>query len=88
MEFFGSLKIPTKSGVVPQSFYQNQNPDQDQDHNFTLDFNTRTKFFYIEHTHQIFFGSTNSCENYCVYSQKSTYVQTDRQTDFFSCFEF
>ena len=42
------LKLPTKFGVVPQSFYQNQNPiqdqDQDQDHNFTLDFNTRPTF--------------------------------------------
>ena len=39
------LKIPTKFGVIPQSFFQNQNPvqdeDQDQDHDFTLDFNTR-----------------------------------------------
>ena len=42
------LKIPTKFSVVPQSFFQNQNPvqdeDQDQDHDFTLDFNTRPTF--------------------------------------------
>ena len=42
------LKIPTKFGVVPQSFFQTQNPvqdeDQDQDHDFTLDFNTRPIF--------------------------------------------
>ena len=40
------LKIPTKFGVVPQSFCQNPNPvqDQDQDHDFTLDFNTRPTF--------------------------------------------
>ena len=38
------LKIPTKLGVVPQSFCQNQNPVQDQDHDFNLDFNTRPKF--------------------------------------------
>ena len=42
------LKIPTKFGVVPQSFFQNQNPvqdeGQDQDHDFTLDFHTRPKF--------------------------------------------
>ena len=40
------LKIPTKFGVVPQSFFQNHNPvqDQDQDHDFTLDFNTRPTF--------------------------------------------
>ena len=41
-------KIPTKFGIVPQSFFQNQNPiqdeDQDQDHDFTLDFNTRPTF--------------------------------------------
>ena len=42
------LKIPTKFGVGLQSFFQNQNPfqdeDQDQDHDFTLDFNTRPPF--------------------------------------------
>ena len=40
------LKIPTKFGSVPQSFCQNQNPvqDQDLDHDFTLDFNTRPTF--------------------------------------------
>ena len=40
------LKIPTKFGVVPQSFFQNQNPvqDEDQDHDFTLEFNTRRTF--------------------------------------------
>ena len=39
------LKIPTKFDIVPWSFCQNQNPIQDQDHNFTLDFNTRTTFY-------------------------------------------
>ena len=42
------LNMPTKFGVVPQSFFLNQNPvqdeDQDQDHGFTLDFNTRPTF--------------------------------------------
>ena len=42
------LKISTKFGVAPQSFFQNQNPvqdeDQDQDHDYTLDFNTRPTF--------------------------------------------
>ena len=42
------LKIPTKFDVVPQSFFQNQNTvqdeDQNQDHGFTLDFNTRPTF--------------------------------------------
>ena len=38
------LLIPTKFGVVPQSFCQNQNPIEYQDHDFTLDFNTRPTF--------------------------------------------
>ena len=43
-------KMPTKFGVVQQSFCQNRNPvrdqdqDQDHDHDFTLDINTRTTF--------------------------------------------
>ena len=41
------LKRPPKFGVVPQSSCQIQNPvrDQDQDHDFTLDFSTRTIFY-------------------------------------------
>ena len=42
------LKISTKFGVAPQDFCENQNSvqekDQDQDHDFTLDFNTRPTF--------------------------------------------
>ena len=42
------LKILTKFGVVPQRFCENQNPVQDQDqyqdHDFTLNFNTRPTF--------------------------------------------
>ena len=40
------LKISTKCGVAPQSFCENQNSVQDQDqvHDFTLDFNTRPTF--------------------------------------------
>ena len=40
------LKITTKFCVVSQRFRQNQNPvqDQDEDHDFTLDFNTRPIF--------------------------------------------
>ena len=40
------LKIPTKFGVALQSFCENQNSvqDQDQDHDFALDFNTRPTF--------------------------------------------
>ena len=40
------LKIPTKFAVALQSFCENENSvqDQDYDHYFTLDFNTRPKF--------------------------------------------
>ena len=43
-----TLKISTKFGVTPLSFCENQNSvqdqDLDQDHDFTLDFNTRPTF--------------------------------------------
>ena len=42
------LKISTKFDVAQQSFCENQNSvqdeDQDEDHNITLDFNTRPTF--------------------------------------------
>ena len=42
------VKILTKFGVALQSFCENQNSvqnhDQDQDHDFTLDFNTGYTF--------------------------------------------
>ena len=42
------LKISTKFSVALQSFCENQNSvqnlDQDQDHDITLDFNTRPTF--------------------------------------------
>ena len=40
------LQISTKYGVAPQSVYENQNSvqNQDQDHDITLDFNTRPTF--------------------------------------------
>ena len=42
------LKISTKFGVAQQSFCEHQNSvpnqDQDQDHDITLDFNTRPTF--------------------------------------------
>ena len=53
MKFMGTSyslysKISTKFGVAPQSFCENQNSvqdqDLDQDHNFTLDSNTRPTF--------------------------------------------
>ena len=52
---------------------------------FYFGFQYQTYILYIEDTHQIFFGSANSFESYCVSHEKSTYVrtyiQTDRQTD-------
>ena len=36
--------MPTKFGVALQSFCESQNSFQDQDHDFTLDFNTRPEF--------------------------------------------
>ena len=41
------LKTPAKFSAVPWSFCKIQNPaqDQDQDNNFTLDFNTKTTFY-------------------------------------------
>ena len=42
------LKISRKFGVAPQSFSEKQNcvqnQDRDQDHDITLDFNTRPTF--------------------------------------------
>ena len=40
------LKISRKFDVAPQSFCENQNSvqNQDQDHDITLDFNTRPTF--------------------------------------------
>ena len=40
------INIPTKFGIAPQSFCVSQNSvqDQDQDHDFTLDFNPRPTF--------------------------------------------
>ena len=75
------LKIPTKFGVLPQSFYQNQNSfqDQDQDHDFTLDFNTRPTF----HTQKT---PTKFCvvpltPSKVILSIAKVHVQPDRQTD-------
>ena len=67
------FKIPVKLSVVPQSFCQNENPVQDQDqeqnHDCTLVFNTRTTFIrlYVEDTHQILFASANYVESYYVH---------------------
>ena len=79
------LKRDTKFGVAPQSFCENQNTvqDQDQDHYFTLDFNTRP-IPYIENAYQILFRSANFFKSYCVHSKSPrTARQTDKQTEFF-----
>ena len=85
------LKIPTKYGVVLQSFCQNQNPaqdqDQHQDYDFTLDFNTRPTFHTKKPTK--FFSHPLIPLKVIVSTARihvRTYVQpgrqTDRQTDF------
>ena len=38
------LKILTKFGVALKFFFENQDSVQDQDHDFTLDFNIRPRF--------------------------------------------
>ena len=49
---------------------------------FYFEFQYLTYISYIEDTHQIFFGSANSFESYCVHMKSPrTYVQPDRQTD-------
>ena len=68
------LKILTKFGAALQSFCENQNAW------FYFVFQYQTYISYSEDTRQIFFGSANSFESYCVHSQNPrTYSQTDRQ---------
>ena len=45
---------------------------------FYFGFQYQAYILYIEDTHQILFGSANSCESYCVHSKSPC---TDRQTD-------
>ena len=50
---------------------------------FYFGFQYPTYISYIEDTHQILFGSSDSFESYCVHRQDPrTYVQPDRQTNF------
>ena len=92
------LQILKVNLVAFHNFFFIVNPVEyrDQDHDFTLDYNTKTTFYiYIEYTHQILVGCPNSY--YCA-SRRDTQrpnVQTDRRTDgrtdgqiFFACFEF
>ena len=76
------LKMPTKVSVVPQGFCRNQNSvedqEQDQNHDFTSDFNTRTTFYDID-TFIHFVWIRHSL---------TTYKHTDSWKFFFPFFEF
>ena len=51
---------------------------------FYFGFQYQTYISYIKDTHQIWFGSANSFESYCVHMKSPrTYVQPDRQTEIF-----
>ena len=76
------LKISTKFGVAPESFCENQNSvqNQDQDHDITLDFNTRPTW----KTPTKFCLDPLTPSKVIVPPRKvhvRTYIQTDRQTD-------
>ena len=90
------LKISTKFGVAPQRFCENKNSvqNQDQDHDITLDFNTRPTF-HIWKTPTKFFLELLTPSKVIVSTWKvrvRTYIQTHRQTDrqkfFLACFVF
>ena len=79
------LKISTKFGVAPQSFCENQNSvqDQDQDHDFTLDFNTRPTF-HTQKTPTKFHLDPLTPSKVIMSTAKvhvQPDIQTDRQTD-------
>ena len=83
------LKIFTKFGVAPQSFCENQNSvqnqDQDQNHDITLDFNTRPTF-HTWKTPTKFCLDPLTPSKVIVSTWKvhvRTYIQTDRQTEIF-----
>ena len=81
------LKISTMFGVAPQSFCENRNSvqeqDLDQDHDFTLDFNTKPTF-HTWKTPTKFCLDPLTPSKVIVSTWKvlvRTYIQTDRQTD-------
>ena len=77
------LKIPTTFGVVPQIFFQNQNPVQDQDQDVTFDFNTRP-IFHTQKTPTKFYLDPLTPSKIIVSTAKvhvRTYSKTTRQTD-------
>ena len=75
------LKIPTKFAVAPQSFCKNQNSvqDQDQDHDFTLDFNTRPTFHTWKTPTKFCLDSLTPSK--VIVSTAKVHVLSDRQTD-------
>ena len=77
------LKISTKFGVAPQSFCENQNSVQDQDHDFTLDFNTRPTFHTLKTPTK--FCSDPLTPSKVIVSTSKVPVRTDRQTEIFWC---
>ena len=90
------LKISNKFGVALQSFCENQNSlqNQDQDHDITLDFNTRPTF-HTWKTPTKFCLDPLTPSKVIVSTWKvhvRIYIQTSRQTDrqkfFLACFVF
>ena len=88
------LKITTKFGVVPQSCCQNQklvqDQDPDQDHDFTLYFNTRPTFHTSKTATKFCLDSLTPSK--VIVSTAKVHVRTARQTDrrnfFFAYFVF
>ena len=84
------LKISTKLGVAPQSFCENQYSVQDQDHDFTLDFNTRPTF-YVQKIPTKFWLDPLTPSKFIVSTSKvhvRTARQPDKQTDEYFFFLF
>ena len=77
------LKIPTIFGVALQNFCENQkyvqDQYQDQDHNFTLNFNIRPTFFTQQTPTK--FCSDPLTPSKVIVSTSKVHVRTDRQTD-------
>ena len=84
-------KIPTKFGVALQSFCENQNSvqDQDQDHDFTLDFNTRPTFHTYTTPSKLIVPTARIHARTARQPDRQTDNRTDRQTEiFFACCVF
>ena len=88
------VKISTKFGVAQQSFCKNRNSvqdqDFDQDHDYTLDFNTRPTF-HTQKTPTKFCLDPLTPSKVIVSTWKvhvRTYIQTSSQKFFFASFVF